>query len=796
MSSSRRICLALVLLLSATAVRAQTTLCVESTQGLFAAFTQIPRSTGEVELRLRSGTYSIGAGLHLELGRPAGPRGRLTLRGGYGAGCASRSDDPAATVLSSDRQGLIRIEIGDEPLLIENLSSEGVDWEVDDHDFYNRDYGMCSRAGQTVVLRRLRLLQTHVALRLACQDSRLENSLVVARADPPGGYAVEHTVVNPHIVTPEGFGAMSLVFATVRGGGVRYRGCCWTDIAAGVVTVVNSVIEASTVELVVHGDVDARNSRFDSSAFTGGTVINHHDILTQPARLQADGRPQSDSPLINAGTRFASGGLPSVDLAGAPRLVGTAPDIGAFESSADNALYLDVTSTAASGPGTLAAAVQAANAFNGRQIVRFALSGACPRIITLAAPLQISDALEIRGQTQTGSVANSLVGGFNGQPCVVLAAGAGVSDAIDFSSSEAEDALDLSQLAFAGFVSDAVTIRSGRGHRLAGLRFGGSTHGLALAPVGTALRITGSAGAAQIGGELAAERNLFGQASIALSLAGSGGNSVLGNAIGDAGFLPLPNQIGLSLLSPYNRVQDNLIAHSSLAGLLLSSESAHRNRVSGNQVIGGSGASSAGVQIMGAAHRNRIGPDNRIAHGDGDGIGVLSGSFNDLGGNLIYDNSGLGIDLGTDGPDANDNDPLFDGNSSANRGQNHPVLSLARRRVASPFVFVDIKGSLRSTRGSYRIELYRSDRCHASGYGEGRELLDSMRLELDCAFVGPDNQCNRSFSRTLLGGGLALGDAVTAIAISAGNHTSEFSACISVGSEIIDLPALFADGFE
>ena len=86
------------------------------------------------------------------------------------------------------------------------------------------------------------------------------------------------------------------------------------------------------------------------------------------------------------------------------------------------------------------------------------------------------------------------------------------------------------------------------------------------------------------------------------------------------------------------------------------------------------------------------------------------GTGNRFIGNSIHDNTGLGIDLGFDGVTPNDGG---DGDSGLNGLQNFPVID-----ETGPS---DISGTLDSTPGTYRIEIFQNATCDPSGNGEGRD---------------------------------------------------------------------------
>lgn len=767
--------------------RAQTDVCIGSTAALYQAFADIGGGqTGAITLKLQAGTYTLSSDLALDYrpdGDPSGSYGRLTLRGGYDAGCTTRTDDLGATTLNgSGGQRTIDIELINNAFTLERVSSANIDWRFGNWVCY-------SAQDRPLNLSAVRLQNTHVSFNLmACYDIAIQNSLITARSGTPNDAAVSYYAYFGDESHPPFF---SVANSTLRSGGLRLRFLPFDDESApdpASVQLFSSVFENDGGEVAIEGgNLYASHNRYDSLSLTGGQLLTNLDNIASAPLLQAGGVPQNNSPVVNAGTRFVPGGLPARDLANNPRHVGTDPDMGAFETAVDNALYLDVTNTNTSGAGSLAQAVASGNATNGRQVIRFDIGGSCPRTITLAQTLTLTDDTDIAGDSQPGTQANTLAAGYNGRPCVILRAGSGVENGLVFNSGEAGDNLKLNQIAFSGFAGDAVALRSGTGHLLTGNQFGGTVGAVTLLDVGTAIRVEGTAGGVQIGGPDPTQTQLIGDADFGIVLRGSGGNRVLGNAIGDAGFLPLANTVGVSVYSPNNLVEDNLIFHSTAINLLLSSEDAHHNTVRDNG-IGGAGVH--GLNIAGGAHRNRIGPDNFFTSNDADGIYIASGSFNDLSGNRYSLNGGLAIDLAGNGVTPNDPDPIIDGNATPNRNQNFPVLTLAEPAAFFGVHYLNLQGTLSSTLGSYRVDVYRNTGCDASGHGEGVHLLGTLDVELDCTIIGPNNQCTRSFEG-LVFGEVGPGQSITATATSPGGHTSEFSACLEAGSDLI-----FADDFE
>lgn len=765
--------------------QAQAEVCVGTTAALYQAFANIDgNQTGDVTIKLQAGTYALASNLSLDYrdgGDPSGSYGRLTLRGGYNPGCTTRSNALGATTLSgSGGQRTIDIELINNALTLERISSTNIDWSLGNWVCY-------SAQDRPLKIDSVRMANTRLLFGdLGCYDILIRNSMITARAGTPNDAAIAYSA---YFSTGSHMPEFSVSSSTVLNGGLRLlflRGSGQTPAPARV-RLTGNVFDNDGAEIHIDGgDLYASHNRYDSLSVSNGQQQSDLDNIAAPPLLLAGGVPQNASPVVNAGSRFVPGGLPTTDLADNPRLVGVDPDMGAFETAVDNAFYLDVTNSNASGPGSLAQAVASGNAVNGRQVIRFNIPGGCPRTITLAQTLAIGDETDILGESQPGSQPNTFAAGYNGAPCIILRAGSGVADGIVFDSPESADNLRLSQLAFSGFTGDAVNLRSGRGHQITGNRFGGSVGAVALLDVGTAVRVENTAREAQIGGPDPAQTNLVGNASFGIVLSGSGGNQVTGNAIGDAGFLPLPNALGLSVRSSWNTIQDNWLFHSTALNLLVSSEDAHHNLVRDN-AIGSAGVH--GLSLSGGAHRNRIGPDNFFTGNGADGIHIASGSFNDLSGNRYSGNGDLAIDLGENGVTPNDADPAFDGNTTPNRNQNFPVIDAARPLSALGMQFVRVQGSLSSTRGTYRIDVYRNNSCDPSGHGEGATLLGTETVELDCTIVF-NNQCTRAFD-LFIPGVVTPGQFVTATATSPAGHTSEFSACREVLDDLI-----FADGFQ
>jgi hypothetical protein len=185
--------------------------------------------------------------------------------------------------------------------------------------------------------------------------------------------------------------------------------------------------------------------------------------------------------------------------------------------------------------------------------------------------------------------------------------------------------------------------------------------------------------------------------------------------------------------------------------------------VRGNRSTGNGGS---GIWLEGGS--NRIGDplnENVVAFNDGDGISIAGATSvgNNLEGNSIHSNGGLGIDLGADGYTSNDD---LDADTGANELQNHPTI-LSARLIGTE---IRVDGELRSKPSSvYRINVFGSTACDPSGAGEGEwwfaisdVLTDSSGLATFSVF----------FTTPLPVA------AITATARDAAGNTSEFSPCV------------------
>ena len=186
------------------------------------------------------------------------------------------------------------------------------------------------------------------------------------------------------------------------------------------------------------------------------------------------------------------------------------------------------------------------------------------------------------------------------------------------------------------------------------------------------------------------------------------------------------------------------------------------------------GNAASGVAIFGnyyGASDNSIGGTaagaaNIIAFNGGNGVTVGAYSTdtaaidNSILSNSIYDNAGLGIDLGDDGVTPNNSGP-FGPNllRELPRKSDRRVFRLQRRGPGN------VKRCCRAT--TYTIQLYGNTAADPSGYGQGQYLLGTFSLTTDSS--GADTF---QYSLPTLPAGVQF---VTATATDPLGNTSEFS---------------------
>lgn len=588
------------------------------------------------------------------------------------------------------------------------------------------------------------------------------------------------------------------------------------DTAAGAARIDNNIFWGNAtcglkVRSIPGAELHLRHNTVECNTFDQLPAIDIGNDSLDPQFLDASARDYrlfTTSPAVDSGINPPTGGLPGSDVTGGPRVIGANVDRGAWETDVASASVLLVTTAAASGAGSLAAAIQQSNDLPGTQVIRFNIAGGCPRLITQMSgqPLpEITDSVRIEGYSQPGSV--------RGAPpertlCIGVSGNGQLPKLLTIALG-AQASLEVSGLGFGGTAlvggAAAVTLLAGSGHVVAGNQFGGSI-GPAGNPVALGVLQSGvlagfAASDSTIGGFEAEQANVFNQATgtaidIGATSTEPANFRVYGNYVGirTSGIGALGNGVGLAIdNSRGNWIWGNWIGGNGSDGLVLKGN-ADRNLVLGNQIgrcprcvtppLGSEilvGNARHGVLVQAGADDNVLN-GNRIA---GNGYGYAeeaAANRNALAYNLIYRNDGLGIDIGRDGVTPNDN-----GGVNLDGVQNFPLLGHA----GGGFYAGSVRGGLTApAESTYAIEIYASDACDATGYGEGQRLVGRGSATTPPSPL-PGLYSTASFD-IAVGAGSLDGKAITAIARAQNGSTSEFSPCRTYQySDVI-----FADGFE
>ncbi|MEW6211782.1 MAG: hypothetical protein AB1631_25725, partial [Acidobacteriota bacterium] len=195
-----------------------------------------------------------------------------------------------------------------------------------------------------------------------------------------------------------------------------------------------------------------------------------------------------------------------------------------------------------------------------------------------------------------------------------------------------------------------------------------------------------------------------------------------------------------------------------------------------------------GINIPANADGDRI-EGNLVAFNGGAGVRISTPftSGDDPGiriairNNLIFNNTGLGIDLGSEGRTPNDNQ---DPDTGPNELQNFPVLTsalsvnLTPERII-PTVAATVTGMFNSTpNAAFTLEFFFGGNCSA----QGSQFTGIIPVFIGSLEVMTDSNGDAPFTFTFDVPGGASGGWVNCTATNSTGNTSEFSQCIAVGT--------------
>jgi len=306
-------------------------------------------------------------------------------------------------------------------------------------------------------------------------------------------------------------------------------------------------------------------------------------------------------------------------------------------------------------------------------------------------------------------------------------------------------------------------------------------------------------GGNRIGGTTAEQRNVISgnsQNGIRIHGAGATLNLVQGNYIGTnaAGTTVVANNMdGIQIESSNNTIGGSAASAGNIVGGNLDDGISIDSGATGNTIQGnyiGTEASGSlnlanadnGIEVADGSSNviggTSAGEGNTVANNLNTGITVEQGTQNEIRGNSIYDNAGLGIDLDTSGVAAND---AGDVDSGANQLQNYPVLSSAMVSASELTISGTFSSEVNTT---YEIDFYSNIIPDGSGHGEGEVYLGSTTVNTNASG-------SAGFNVTLPGVTTADGDLISATATDPAGNTSEFGANITATSD--DPPILLTE---
>lgn len=580
-------------------------------------------------------------------------------------------------------------------------------------------------------------------------DNAISNASVYVHAEYPGAPL---TLANNTIAGNLGPGLAldTYSFQPTR----LYNNILWNNVANDLILIDCHVFAMNNTWL--NASIDT-NSGLDASSA--------NNVAADP-RLAADYRLNANSPAINAGLA-APMALPLTDAGDNLRVVGSAPDQGAYESGIDDLsaahTYL-VTNTNDSGILSLRQAITDANASAAPARIAFHIGSTCgPQTIILKTPLPaITVPMLIDGYYQPGSTRNTLARSANGEVnfnagiCIFLAGdptnkpgyGLRVADSVNPNVH-----LEVRGIVFTFFTQAAIDIAGGNGSWIHGNGFGESTTGSTFANnIGVNLH---GGTAAVIGGPLAADANLIGNSHYTDGLgirvdygehyATIANNNIGGNADGTG----TGNQgAGILIRSTnHHEIRQNWVVANGGDGLRIDNSSyilAQSNTF--GSIFSGLGNGGAGVHMLNGTYDVWLGTTdpqlppaaggNSIANNAGPGVWIDSdaGVFNQVTGNEIFSNGYLPIDLQQPGPTANSNGPGINPNHLLHK----PVL---RSAVVASGVAIAVKGTLTDVPGARRyLSFYASGRCGDASTWLGTRLVqvgDAGSVDFDVNVAVP-----------------------------------------------------------
>jgi Domain of unknown function (DUF4347)/Bacterial Ig-like domain/Putative Ig domain/RTX calcium-binding nonapeptide repeat (4 copies) len=440
-----------------------------------------------------------------------------------------------------------------------------------------------------------------------------------------------------------------------------------------------------------------------------------------------------------------------------------------------------VTNTNDSGEGSLRQAILNINASASGGTIAFAIPGAGVQTISITTALPtITKPVIIDGYTQSGASPNTLATGNNAVLMIELTDGANIMDGLNLATSNSTvRGLIVNRFNRGIIISNA----SSTNNVISGNFLGTDSTGTITSGFGnsfTGVSIFDGSSGNTVGGSTPAARNVIsGNGLYGIETQGGAiaSNTITGNYLGTdkTGTLDRGNgENGIKILDSQNQIiTGNLLSGNGRHGILVEGTTSLNNQIQNNLIgtaidgITAIGNDRNGIYILNASNTliGGVGSGNVIQNSGINGVTVEGGTGNQIRGNMIANNVGLGIDLGGTGVTSNDNN---DGDTGANSLQNFPIITSAIFNGTNTV----ITGALNSTANTaFQIDIFTNTAIDPLSFGEGQTLLTTIPIA-----ANPSN--NQTFSFTVTGD--LTGQFITATATNAANNTSEFSAALNV----------------
>jgi trimeric autotransporter adhesin len=785
------------------------TLCVNDVAGLKAAFSASALNTQTpFLLKIVQGTYVMDADLIVDFANPA------TIEGGYTAGCATRVVNPANTVIDIGPGRFVKwsqiVASPQAQLNVDGLTFAHTDSVVDieagslGHNddgsvkiSNSRFTGVASLqiVARSNVMQLENVLLDHLntnncSLRIVAVNgaSTLVNHLTADFTGSNGNVCLEDGIGSQHDAAEFSF-FNSIIWKV--GGTAQFAG---GSLQFGIVTIANSI--------------------FSTTAIIGANVVIDNQINATPSWIDpsvGNYRLAAGSPAINSGTRFPPNGEPATDIEGTTRIIGSAPDRGAYESLITDFSSITVLNNLDAGPGSLREAITIANqSISPPKLIQFGIPGACPQVIALTTLLpNIDGRMTIDGTSQTGSITNTSPNGFNAKLCVLIKPAAGTLGAGFTVPANSFGSLTLRGVGLGGF-GQAVRLLGGQSNVISGNQIGGSQSGVALPSAGLNAITVGSSSSGQflIGGINLADRNFINgagtsgldtafMATTSFSTCQIVNNVITNNNFGinntGAGCQIVGNYLyGNAITNLWLNASNNNIVQRNIIGPNFSNQT-----VTGNSVAGILLSGTASGNVIGAGGQGGIYGANTLRFNNGGGVVVRGdGAINNsVKANFIYDNgaaaNSMDIDLSPTGT-AND---VGDGDSGPNNIQNFPVPnSMGYTGNGNGANQLDRPGivtlTLDSQPGTHRIDAYYSSSANQLGLqGRGHAEIYLGHQDVFALFAAPLTFTMPVVIPTQLASGV-----VSFTATDSMGNTSEIGTSISIVAPLID--DILKNGFE